>query len=71
MIETKDLQAVYEAWPQNVKDEFWRHLRHIFLWRGHDSPPGGLMGTNPRHKQVEAMAALFWEHGKFDIDQYT
>jgi hypothetical protein len=63
-----DLQKAYDAWPQEVKDEFWKHLRHIFLWRGWDK---GIMGRNPRYAQVDAMAKLFWEHGGVDIEEYT
>jgi hypothetical protein len=63
------LRAAYEAWPDEVRDRFWRRVHHLLMWRDHDGKDGG--STHDCFPDLEAIAGLFWEHGQLGVGTYT
>jgi hypothetical protein len=68
-VDMHKLRPTYEAWPDDVKDLFWRKVAGLLMWRGHDGKDGGI--THDCFPALNAVAGLFWEHGGLDVEQYT
>ena len=68
---SKDLRESYEAFPEGAKDEFWRQVNEILLWRGWDRN-GGMFKVlgNPRSKEVDRISSIFCENG-LAVEEYT
>lgn len=62
-----ELQEDYETWPQEVKDQFWKNVKELLMWRGWLSIGQIRMSS----KLVHNIAELFLKHSQHDVEQYT